>query len=110
MPTKPLFFTTNLVAPPFEAVKMSPVPVWSTTAAAKFEVAEIEAAGVVAFWPLTSSLASGEVVPRPSLALVLSQKKELLFWLSAPLAPAKMILPWVGANQVGAPAPPDMRA
>src|SRR4029077_11239958 len=99
-----------LFRPDEEAVKISPVPDWSTTAAAKLELAAIEAVGVVAFWPLTSSLASGEVVPRPSLALVLSQKKEPLFSLRAPLAPAKIMLPWVGANQLGVVLLPETSA
>src|SRR4051812_885168 len=60
--------------------------------------------------PLTCSFPVGEVVPIPSLVLVLSQNKLLLFWERMPLVPAKRTDPAVGANHVGAPEPPEISA
>ena len=69
MPTLPFCLMTKRFNPEEEAVKISPTPELSTTRVAKEEVADIVAAGVIPSEALTSSLAKGEVVPRPRLSV-----------------------------------------
>ena len=59
----------NLVAPLFEAVKMSPLPLLSAIMVAFVVLAENEAAGAVAELPRTSSIAVGDKVPSPTYPL-----------------------------------------
>jgi len=63
----PLFNIVNLVAPDLDAVKRSPEPLLLTTREAKVELADIDAPGVVAVFPLMSRVARGEVVPIPTV-------------------------------------------
>src|SRR5690348_15352581 len=57
----------NLLNPEEEAVKMSPLPLLSTTRPAKLVLAEKEAIGRVLELPRTSSSAATVVVPTPTL-------------------------------------------
>ena len=55
-------------------------------------------------------LVVGSAIPNPRYLFVLSQKKFVLSSERIPEVPAKITDPVVGANHVGEPVPPDMRA
>src|SRR3990172_12105773 len=69
IPTFPALVMTNLGAPDLEAVNKSPIPLLSTSMAAKEVWPEMEATGVVPLNPRTPNVANGAIVPIPTRKL-----------------------------------------